>query len=389
MNPGTQARSIPTDRDARRRWSRALRRIALVVTLVVFPAGLYAGFLPSGEAGFDMHLAYVPAARDVLDAANPYPAALDSADVLNEHAYAYPPLLAFLVVPLTVFSDVTAGYLGAYGALVLAGLVLLVLSVRDWRCYGAMLLWAPIYNAVQNANVSIAVALLVALAWRWREHIWRPGAALGLAIAVKLVMAPLLLWPLAMARTRAALAGAVVAAGAVLLPWTAIGFAGLTEYPGLLDRLQELESRQSYSVYSALVGIDVPEGVATAVTLAVGLGLAIGCVRWGRNGDDRRALTAAIALVLVVSPLVWQHYYTLLLVPVALAWRTVSIAWLLPIVLWTTGVAGDGNALQTFVAVGTMAVVVLLCLRPPVREVAGPQDLAWLPRQLRPVELTS
>jgi hypothetical protein len=371
------------------RWARALTMIALVAALIVLPAALYAGFLPSGEAGFDMHLAYAPAARDVLDGANPYPAALDSAEVLNEHAYAYPPLLAFLFVPVTVFSDVTAGYLGAYAALFLAGLVLLVLGIRDWRCYGAMLLWAPTYNAVQNANVSIAVALLLALAWRWREHIWRPGAALGLAIAVKLVMAPLVLWPLAMRRTGAAFAGAVLAAGAVLLPWAAIGFAGFTGYPRLLDRLQELESRQSYSAYSALVGIDVPEGVATAVTLAVGLALAIVCVRWGRNGDDRRSLTAAIALVLVVSPLVWQHYYTLLLVPVALAWRTLSIAWLLPIVLWTTGVAGDGNALQTFVAAGTMAVVVLLCLRPAVGEEASANRAAWLPRQLRPVELTS
>jgi alpha-1,2-mannosyltransferase len=361
--------------------------IALVTALVILPAAWYGGVMAlKAEVGFDMHLAYAPAARDVLDGRNPYPATLDGAEVLNEHAYAYPPLLAFLVVPVTVFSDVTAGYIGAYTVLLLAGLVLLVLGVRDWRCYGAALLWAPTYNAAQNANVSIAVALALALAWRWRERIWRPGAALGLAIALKLVMAPLLLWPLAMRRTRAALAGGVVAAAAVLVPWAAIGFAGLTGYPSLLRRLEDLESEQSYSVYSALVGFDVPAFAATAVTLAAGLVLAVACFRWGRSGDDRRSLTAAVALVLVASPLVWQHYYTLLLVPVALAWPRLSPAWLLPVLMWAMPVAGDGNALQTLLAAGTAALVVLLCLMPGLRHAETSARGDWLPRQLRPTE---
>ena len=110
------------------------------------------------------------------------------------------------------------------------------------------------------------------------------------------------------------------------------------------------------------------------------------CVTWGRRGDDRRSLTAAVAFVLVVSPLVWQHYYTMLLVPVALAWPTLSVAWLLPLVLWGTGVAGDGNDFQTMLAAATMAVVVLLCLRRGVPARQRELEVAWLPRQLTPVE---
>jgi hypothetical protein len=71
---------------------------------------------------------------------------------------------------------------------------------------------------------------------------------------------------------------------------------------------------------------------------------------------------------------------------VALAWPRLSVAWLLPIVLWTTGVAGDGNALQTLVAAATMAVVVLLCLRPALAQDRREGSVAWLPRQLTPVE---
>ena len=186
-------------------WVRALGTVVLVLALVVIPAAWYGAVVPfTQEVGFDMHLAYAPAARDVLDGTSPYPLELDGAEVLDEHAYAYPPFLAFAVVPLTVVSDATAGYIGAGAALLLVGLTLLVLGVRDWRCYGVALLWAPTYNGVQNANISIVVALALALAWRWRDRIWRPGAALGLGIALKLFAAPLLLWPLAMRRTRTA-----------------------------------------------------------------------------------------------------------------------------------------------------------------------------------------
>ena len=177
--------------------------------------------------------------------------------------------------------DATAGFIGAGAALLVVGLILLVVGVRDWRCYGAARLWAPTYNAVQNANVSILIALALALAWRWRDRVWRPGAALGLSIALKPFAAPLLLWPLAMRRTRTALAGATIAAVAVLVPWAVIGFAGLTDYPALLRRLEELESLQSYSAYSGLVGVDVPTAIATALTLVAGAQRSQSCASRG------------------------------------------------------------------------------------------------------------
>ena len=51
---------------------------------------------------------------------------------------------------------------------------LLVLGVRDWRVYGAALLWAPVTVAVQTANLSLPLAFAAALAWRASAAVWRP-----------------------------------------------------------------------------------------------------------------------------------------------------------------------------------------------------------------------
>ena len=50
-----------------------------------------------------------------------------------------------------------------------------------------------------------------------------------------------------------------------------------------------------------------------------------------RNEGDRRAFSAAIVAALALSPLVWIHYYVLLLVPISLAARRMQAVWLLPV----------------------------------------------------------
>ncbi len=152
-----------------------LRNIAALVGLVGLPILLYAVMLQTfwsrGELGIDLTQTLLPAAREIADGNSPYP------------AYGYPPLVAFVLVPLTVVPSPEL----VYTAALLAGIPasLWVLRVRDWRCYGAAFLWGATFHAVQTGNVSIPLLLLTALAWRARESA-RAGAWAGLAIATKL-----------------------------------------------------------------------------------------------------------------------------------------------------------------------------------------------------------
>ena len=50
-----------------------------------------------------------------------------------------------------------------------------------------------------------------------------------------------------------------------------------------------------------------------------------------RREGDRRAFSAAIFAALALSPLVWIHYYVLLIVPIGLAARRLRAVWLLPV----------------------------------------------------------
>ena len=62
--------------------------------------------------------------------------------------------------------------------LVLAALVgaLWLLEVRDWRIYGVVLLWPATIEAIQTANASLPLTLLVALMWRYRDRAASPGS---------------------------------------------------------------------------------------------------------------------------------------------------------------------------------------------------------------------
>ena len=53
----------------------------------------------------------------------------------------------------------------------------------------------------------------------------------------------------------------------------------------------------------------------------------------------RRSLGLAIAAALVLSPIVWRHFFVLLLVPLALSRPRFDAVWLIPIGLWV----GDGT----------------------------------------------
>ena len=103
----------------------------------------------------------------------------------------YPPLLMLVAVPLSLLP-----WGLAFGLWVVVGVAsvlvaLYVVGVRDVRCYCLALLCAPAMVGLTWGNATLLLLPLVALAWRWRSHAYRPGVVLGIAIAGKLF-----LWPL-------------------------------------------------------------------------------------------------------------------------------------------------------------------------------------------------
>jgi hypothetical protein len=319
----------------------------------------------NGSLTVDYHFAYRDAAESIVRGDSPYPAIDDPIFDQGHLAYVYPPLTALIAVPTLLLPPTPAEVLVLVLLALCAAAIPVVLGVRDWRVIGAFLGWAPTASAFANANISLPLALAVALLWRARDlraaPVW--GAA---ALAPKLFLWPLLPWLVATRRARAALLSVGLAGAVTLVSWAAIGFDGLREFPSLVREATRVQEDDSYALAALLGDAGVPDWAATGASLAVALAALALCVMAGRRGDDRRSFTLAIVTTLLAAPIVWLHYLVFLAVPLAIARPRLSPVWLAPVALWFTP-SDNGAWWQTVLAFIVAGAVVTAALRPDWR----------------------
>jgi hypothetical protein len=323
----------------------ALPLIALAIGLSTFSS--------QDRLALDFHHELYPQAERVVDGKDPYPP--PDADLSDGTNGIWPMAALLPVVPLTALTPSAADWVAT--AIVLAALVasLWILDVRDWRAYGVSLLWPPVIDGYQTANVTLPLTLLVALMWRYRDRTLGAGCALGAALALKFFLWPVAVWLLATGRRGAA--GLAVVAGAasvlLLLPWI-----DPLDYARLIRNLSDTFDGVSYTPYAVLVDLGLPSGIAHPLTLSIGAGIV--ALAW-----RRRSLALALGAALVFSPIVWRHFFSLLLIPLAIARPRFDRAWLLPLGFWLVPGTGNGSTAQTALTLGLTGVVLGVCeLRP-------------------------
>ena len=338
-------------------------------------------YLDTHSAPHDLDV-FLRAAAQVLHGASPYAFHADQ-------TYAYPPLLAWLVALLHPLGAGAATLVWTLLSLAAIATALALLGVRDWRCYALAAVFLFTRSAVDLGTVAPFLLLAVAAAWRWRDHVVEPAVAVGAAIALKLFLWPLVLWLALTRRLRAAAAAAAAAALLVLVPWAVLGFKGIGGYFGVLRQLSRAEASSSYSVVALSVRAHLPQGAGIALSLVIAAVLLAGAA-WAARTDrvsfrDREVavLTLALAAVLAAfaaSPIVWIHYFLLLLVPVALTQPRLSLVWFVPFAYYRLGEAawpaGDarklGLALAATVALLVFAMVHSIGRGPRLRLRLGP-----------------
>ena len=334
------------------------RRMVSTVVLVAVAAMFLTTLVTATgtqRLGWDFHAGYLDAAESIRSNGTPY-----SAD--NEQPYVYPPVLAELLVPVTWLPDDVSSFLAFVASFAAVMGALALVGVRDVRCYAAVVIWAPGWNAFEMANVTAVLTLLAALVWRYRDATWPPAAALGAALSLKLFLWPLLIWTAATHRARTAVVATGIGLAAVLASWAAIGFAGFTSFP---DQLHEIDFDSSYSLVGMAAALGFDPVVGRVAMVVIGGALLIACGYLGRQGDDARAFTCAIVATLALTPVVWLHYLTLLAVPLAILRPRFSGVWLLPILLWVCPRGWNGDGVQPYVPALLVALLfVILVARP-------------------------
>jgi hypothetical protein len=323
--------------DAARRATRDAVYVLLALFAMVFAYIVIRGGFDHDSIGFDFEGTLWDPGRAILDGESPYPAPT-VADLQVGNPAIYPPLLMVLVSPLTVLPWALG--LAVWTGVLVAALVgsLYVLGIRDLRCYAFALLSAPAIGSFVLGNATLILLPLVALGWRWRERWLRTGVLVGVAVAAKFFLWPLLLWLVGARRYRAASVAVGATVLGLLVPWALIGFDGLPDYPDMLRVATDLYAVHSYSVATILHVLGLGAQSASRFTLAAGLAVAVVALVAGRRGRESTSLSLAVLAALIGSPILWPYYLVFLLVPLAISrprfsglWAMLPLLWLVPL----------------------------------------------------------
>jgi hypothetical protein len=311
------------------------------------------GYWSSWPIGFDFRGTLWEPASALLDGLPVYPEPTRDAIVIGNPTV-YPPLSILLALPLALLPVTVASWLwfAVLAACVVAGMG--IVRLRDWRCHVLAVSSPVVVHGLYYGNLTILLLLPLAVAWRYRDRARIAGIAVGLAVAAKLFIWPLALWLLLTRRFRAAawaLASGIVF---VLVPWALIGFQGFTDYPALLNAVQDVYAIRSLSLSTVVGALGASTDVAVAAAGILGLACIV-VAAWvvGRADGDRRAFAVLVATCILATPIVWPNYCALLFVPIAVTWPRLAPAWFFGYAVWLAG------------AVSPKPVADDVCCRPP------------------------
>jgi len=317
--------------------TRALERIALPALPIVVLGLTIVEARRHHELGIDF-TTVTPEIRGLAHGTSPF---VPEHMVEGGH-FLWTVLAGWLLAP---FAWLPHGYLVVV-ALEVLGIVaaLYLLGVRDRRLYLIALAWPATVNSVQTGNITVLVLVLIAAAWHDRDRGARAGLWAGLAIAVKLFAWPLLVWLAATRRWRAlALALAVQVVGLLMtLPYISLG-----EYIRFERDVDAVFAPQAITLDA------LTRDLGGSATLGRGLALAVGLFILWRG---RRELGWVVVAMLVLSPVVWLHYFGLLAVPLAL-WSRSLLVWCIPFLLVFVPGMLNGSTWQTVLGLAVLGIV--------------------------------
>jgi alpha-1,2-mannosyltransferase len=268
--------------------------------------------------GYDFH-AYYDAAVRVLHGQSAYDQSFDLAGAGG--LFFYPPTFIPLVLPfgLLPVDAATWAWTGIMLAAFAGAVVVMPVGARTrwWIVLLAGLSWPFIHN-IKLGQVGPLLLLLFAIAWRWRDRPVPFGIASGLGAAIKVQPGLLLGWALLRRQWMAVVVGllTLLALAAVALLFTGPG--AWPDFAGLLSRVSDPIATPQNCTPGAIAwqlgasreGALLVQLLSTVLVLGVFVAAAI----WL---PAEASLMVAIIATQLVSPILWDHYAVVLLLPTA------------------------------------------------------------------------
>ena len=290
-----------------------------LIALLVFVLAVVATLAVAGETlGYDF-LAYHAAAARVLDGQPLYDLAYDVAGPSG--LFLYPPAFLPLVIVFGLLPASTATWIWIGFLLIAFGAGVALLPVSRRTRWVVVLLagqsWPFLYN-LKLGQVGPLLFLLFVIGWRWMDRPRVLGAAGALGAAIKLQPGLVLAWALVTRRWAAVVAGAVVLAALAVLATILAGLQSWPDYLTLIGRVSDpITTPHNATPGAVAFQLGATRDVASDIQWA-STGLAVAAVVWATLRLP--AIPSYLAVVIasqLLSPILWDHYAMLLLLPVA------------------------------------------------------------------------
>jgi alpha-1,2-mannosyltransferase len=268
--------------------------------------------------GYDF-LAYHAAASRVLDGLPAYDTSFEAAGGFG--LFYYPPTFIPLVLPFGLLPAVSATW--AWVALLLVALAggVAAMPVRTRTKWLVVLLagcsW-PFLYAVKLGQVGPLLFFLFAVGWR---HLDRPvvlGLTGALGAAIKIQPGLVLAWALLTRRWAAVAVGAVVLAVLAVAATPVAGQGSWSDFLLLIGRVSDpITTPHNVTPGAVAYQAGVPRDVAALIQSAAMVIVALAVVYAALRRPPAVSYLVVVVASQLLSPILWDHYAMLLLLPVA------------------------------------------------------------------------
>ncbi len=267
--------------------------------------------------GYDF-LAYLGGAQRIREGQPLYDTVRSAGDF---GLYYYPPPFAMVLVPLTLLPASQSTWLWLLTSVCSAIAAIALMPVRREVRWAVLLLavtsW-PFLYAVKLGQVGPFLLLLFSLAWRGRDAALGFGLSSAAGALVKIQPLLLLGWAIARRRWQAVAVAVGSLAAVVLASVVILGPTVWRDYLSLLGRVAApittphnfTPGAVAYQLGASAEAASALQWATTALVIFVLLG------GWAL-ADEEASLVATVVGSQLLSPILWDHYAVVLLLPVA------------------------------------------------------------------------
>jgi hypothetical protein len=320
-----------------------------VISLTVLVAAVAVALAAAGYTlGFDFY-AYSEAARRLTQGQRLYDPSISVAGPFG--IFLYPPPFALAVTPLLLLPEAVARIAWDLAMAACLPIGAALLPVRREVRWLIVLLGAlnwPFLFSVNLGQVGPLLFVLFAAAWRWLDRAWPLAIVIAAGTLIKLQPAILIPWAAVTGRWRVVWSSVAILVAVCAASTALTGVAVWADYVAVLRRVSwAVTTPHNCSPGAVLYQAGVLADVAGAVqwlSTAVAAGAVLLAWRYARPVGAFQVTALASQLL---TPLLWDHYAMLLLLPAA--WlldrgRTWAVA--IPLLGWAAFYAYDRDWVQ-------------------------------------------